>query len=311
MIYSRFIFGDFKGKSTKDKQFYLYRAFVDPLGSKPETKLAWMSKLRINQARLVSKMENGASLNMVPLLPRSTCALPRPSFTLKRDQDESLLPWDHLPSSFNLNFAAICPHTCEPLAEYSFPYYSSFFQAPSQLLHLETRINPFANARQYNFLDYFRHLKEIPLDYYSPNDIKKLLYFIPGDDFHWQQFDDHTNEHVGFFLFHFVSANMLVPISHTMVMTLLNKGLPGDPSIWSTLLHDLHDFSLLLRLYYQQDFFHLQGPLPHPEGREGIYLVQFHYPTDDRRGPNDLSLCNFYVPDPFYHPDPIKKWVLL
>ena len=63
MMYSRFIFGDFKGKSTKDRQIHPYRAFVDPLGSKPKTELAWMSKLRIDQARLVSKMENDASLN--------------------------------------------------------------------------------------------------------------------------------------------------------------------------------------------------------------------------------------------------------
>ena len=141
MLYSRFIFGDFKGKSSNEKQIHPYGAFVDPLGSTPKSELDWISKLRMNQARLVSKMEDDASLNMVALLPRSSSPLPRPS-------SDEFFHWDHLPSSFDLNFSAICPHTREPLREYSFPYYSSYFQAPSQLLRLETRIDPFANVRQ-------------------------------------------------------------------------------------------------------------------------------------------------------------------
>ena len=85
MLYTKFIFGDFKGKSTKDRQLHPYGAFVEPLGPTPNSELAWMSKLRIDQARLVSKIED-ASLNMVALLPRSSCPmLSRPSFLIKHD----------------------------------------------------------------------------------------------------------------------------------------------------------------------------------------------------------------------------------
>ena len=63
MLYSKFIFGSFKGKSTREKQIHPYGAFVDPLGSTPKSELDWISKLRMNQARLVSKMEDDASLN--------------------------------------------------------------------------------------------------------------------------------------------------------------------------------------------------------------------------------------------------------
>ena len=63
MLYSKFIFGDFKGKSSNKKQIHPYGAFVDPLGSTPKSELDWISKLRMNQARLVSKMEDDSSLN--------------------------------------------------------------------------------------------------------------------------------------------------------------------------------------------------------------------------------------------------------
>ena len=63
MLYSRFIFGDFKGKPGKGKEIHPYRAFVDPLGPNPKSELSWISKLRMDQARLISKMEDDASLN--------------------------------------------------------------------------------------------------------------------------------------------------------------------------------------------------------------------------------------------------------
>ena len=182
MLYSKFIFGSFKGKSTREKQIHPYRAFVDPLGSTPKSELDWIGKLRMNQARLVTKMEDDKSLHMVALLPRSSAPLTRSSSPLI--DDNSHLLWNNLPSLFDLNFSAVCPHTHEPLKQYSFPYYSSFFQAPSQLLRLETRINPFANVRRANFPDYFCHPRDIQLDFYSPEDIKELLYFIPGKNFY-------------------------------------------------------------------------------------------------------------------------------
>ena len=68
MLYSKFIYGSFKGKSSKDKQIHPYGAFVDPLGSTPKLGLDWMGKLRINQACLVSKMEDDASLHKLCLI---------------------------------------------------------------------------------------------------------------------------------------------------------------------------------------------------------------------------------------------------
>ena len=63
MMYSRFLFGDFKEKSTRDKLIHPYGKFVDPLGSNPHSELAWMSKLRINKAKMVSKEEDDASIH--------------------------------------------------------------------------------------------------------------------------------------------------------------------------------------------------------------------------------------------------------
>ena len=109
-MYSRFTFGNFKGKNTKDKHLHPYGVFEGPLGSAPNDEFAWMTKLRLQQTKLVAKMSD-ASLHMVALLPRSTRPqLPRPAF-IKDDNKESYILWDNIPSSFNLNFAAIDPDT--------------------------------------------------------------------------------------------------------------------------------------------------------------------------------------------------------
>ena len=114
-MYSRFIFGDFKGKSTKERHIHAYGAFEGPLGSNPNDEFGWMSKLRIDQTRLVSK-KNEESLNMVALLPRSSIPTLPPTTSLqKTDNDASQLIWDHMPSAFDLNFAAVDPDTRLPL----------------------------------------------------------------------------------------------------------------------------------------------------------------------------------------------------
>ena len=59
-MYSRFIFSNFKGKTTKDKQLHSYRAFEGPLGSAPNDEFAWMTKLRIQQTQLVAKMSDAS-----------------------------------------------------------------------------------------------------------------------------------------------------------------------------------------------------------------------------------------------------------
>ena len=174
-MYSRFIYGNFKGKDIKNKEPHQYGAFVDPFPSEniKNSELAWMSKFRLNQARLISKQEDSSS-HMVALVPRSSYTLPPPSFLFKHDNDVSLLLWDDPPRSFNLNFSPVDPSTGETLPQYSFPYFSSYFQANSQLLRLETRIDSFSHARKYNFSVYFCIPKELPLDYYSH------YYFLPS-----------------------------------------------------------------------------------------------------------------------------------
>ena len=183
-MYSRFVFGKVDRKDLKDKEIHPYGVFKDPLNLKRGdlSELRWKSKLKIDQAKLVMKNSDPVA-DMVALVPRSNYTLPTPAFTLKHDYDESLLPWDHFPRSFNLNFLPIDPATGESLREYAFPYFSSYFQAKSQLIKLETRIDPFSHARSYNFSDYFRLPTDLPLDYYSPTDIPDLLTFIPGQTF--------------------------------------------------------------------------------------------------------------------------------
>ena len=62
-MYSRFIFGDFKGKDMKGKELQKFGAFVDSFPSKSTelSESAWLSKLRINQALLKSKQEHDSS----------------------------------------------------------------------------------------------------------------------------------------------------------------------------------------------------------------------------------------------------------
>ena len=62
-MYSRFIFGDFKDKDMKGKELHKFGAFVDSFPSKSTevSELAWLSKLRINQALLKSKQEHDST----------------------------------------------------------------------------------------------------------------------------------------------------------------------------------------------------------------------------------------------------------
>ena len=214
-----------------------------------------------------------------------------------------------MPSSFELNFAAINPDTRRPYSAYSFPYFSSYFQAPSQLICLETRVDPFSNTRDYDSLgDYFRHPTALSLDYFSPAEIKQHIYFISGETFSSQFHNDQHVDHIGFFLLHIISAKMLVPISNTMTLALLERGLPGDPSLWSTLLHDMKDFSDILHDYFTDNRFYLHGPFPSTYDDGPTYLLRFDTPTDgDFMEPHR----NFYVPDNFFHPDPVKKWSVI
>merc|ERR1712020_689755 len=115
------------------------------------------------------------------------------------------------------------------------------------------------------------------LDYFSKEDIKQHLYFIQGEDFSSQVYADQYVEHIGFFLFHIISTNILVPVSNTMALTLLERGLPGDPSIWSTLLHDMKDFSEILYNFFEEDIFFLQGPFPSYEDDNPIYHLRFNF----------------------------------
>ena len=94
---------------------------MDPLSLKDGdlNELRWKSQLKVDQARLVSKAKD-SSVDMVALLPRSSYTLPTPSFTLKHDYDESLLPRDHLPHSFDLNFSAVDKETGDVLPQFSF-----------------------------------------------------------------------------------------------------------------------------------------------------------------------------------------------
>ena len=259
-MFTRFIFGKTGSKGRKDQEVHPYGLFLDPLSLTDGnlSELKWKAHLKVDQARLIAKSKD-AKVNMVALVPRSSYALPQPSFSLKHDYDESLLPWDHLPRSFDLNFSAVDQDTGDVLPQFSFPYFSSHFQSKSQLLQLETRLDPFSNARSYNFSDYFRYPKELPLDFYSPADIQDLLHFIPGIEFNSKEHDS-TVRPAGFFLLHVVSARMLVPVSYTLVSDLLCQGLPGDPSLWSTILTNMEDFSALLQEYYKHNFSTFKAP---------------------------------------------------
>ena len=129
MMYTRFIFGDFKKKLNKNRHLHPYGVFKGPLGSSLKDEFGWMSKLHIQQTRLTSKLTD-ESLHMVALLPRSGVpTLPRLSSPNKNstDTDEFPILWENMPSSFELNFAAINPDTRRPYSAYSFPYFLSYF----------------------------------------------------------------------------------------------------------------------------------------------------------------------------------------
>ena len=58
----------------------------------------------------------------------------------------------------------------------------------------------------------------------------------------------------GFFLLHIVSTKVLVPVTNMMVMSLLQNGLPSDPSFWGPLITDMKEFSHLLHHYFSDNF---------------------------------------------------------
>mgnify|MGYP003321325042 CR=1 FL=1 len=248
-MYSRFIFSNFDNQDLKKKARHQYGAFVDIFDGTNINNILWYSKLRIHQAKLKSQEQNNAT-DMVALVPQSSTISP-PSLSSANTANNKPAPWDTIPSSFDLNFSVIDPTTEEPLPQYSFPYYSSYFHNKSQLLHLETRIDPFSNVRKYNNFDKIFSLpNKFNLDFYSKEDIKHLLYFIPGETFHSRLIDHLPVQHFGFFLLHIVSTKVLVPVTNTMVLSLLEHGLPGDPSSWGDLITDMKFFLTFLNVTF-------------------------------------------------------------
>ena len=199
-MYSRFIFVNFQNQNIEMKERHTYGAFKDLLDGINVDNLLWYSKVRTHQAKLQAQEQNGAT-DMVALLPRSsTTPLPSTSSANTANDDESA-PWN-IPSSFVLNFSAIDPTTEEPLPQYSFPYYSSYFHNKSQLLHLETRLDPFFDVRLFNDFDNIFCLpNKFHLDLYSKDNIKELLYFIPIEKIHSQLIDNLPVQFFGFFFF--------------------------------------------------------------------------------------------------------------
>ena len=229
-MYSRFVFSNFNNKNLNKRQRHTYGAFKDVFDGSNVNNLLWYSKVRIHQVKLKAQEENGA-MDMVALLPRSsTTPLPFTSSANTADDNESA-PWN-IPSSLVLNFSTVDPLTEEPLGQYSFPYYSSYFHNTSQLLHLETKLDPFSNARKSgDFDNIFCLPTKFNLDIYVKDDIHDLLYFIPGEKINSQIIDNLPVQHFGFFLLHIVSAKVLVPITNIYVLSLLQDSLPATPSL--------------------------------------------------------------------------------
>ena len=63
MMYTRFTFGEYKKKHDKNKHPHPYGVFEGPLGSSPKDEFGWMSKLRIQQTRLSSKLTDDSLHN--------------------------------------------------------------------------------------------------------------------------------------------------------------------------------------------------------------------------------------------------------
>ena len=90
-------------------------------------------------------------------------------------------------------------------------------------------------------------------------------------------------------------------------LTLLQESLPATPKDWKELITDMTNFSNLLERYFLTIFFSLQGPYPsspNPDNSKPLYLLRFNYHRDNL--PEDLTR-NFFNPDNFLHPDPVKK----
>ena len=61
-MYTRFIFGKAGHRNKKDQEVHEYGVFMDPLRPSDGniSELSWKTKLKINQARLVSKGKDKA-----------------------------------------------------------------------------------------------------------------------------------------------------------------------------------------------------------------------------------------------------------
>ena len=294
-MYCRCAFRNFYNHNLIKRQRHPRGAFLQVFDGTNDENLLWYYKKRVYQAKLQATAENGAT-NMVALIPRSSTNPLNTSSATIADSDEST-PWK-IPSSFALNFSTIDPHTDEPIGEYHFPYYSSYFHNTLQLLHLETKIDPFSTACKCgNFDNIFRLPSEICLNLYATEDIPKLLYFIPGEDFNLQLIDNLNVQHFGFYLLHIVSADLLVPINNLKVLSLIQDSLSATPAMWHELITDIYDFIKLLQRYFSTDLFSLQGPYPSsPESDNSgpIYLLCFNYPNDnllENLNTTSLSLC--------------------
>ena len=66
MMYTRFTFGEYKKKLDKNKHPHPYGVFEGPLGSSPKDEFGWMSKLRIQQTRLSSKLTDDSLHSRYP-----------------------------------------------------------------------------------------------------------------------------------------------------------------------------------------------------------------------------------------------------
>ena len=133
-MYSKFVFGNFDHKNLNKRQCHPRGAFLEVFDGTDGDNMLWYCKKRMYQEKLWATADNTAT-NMVALFPQSSrnpLHVPlNPSSANKVNSDKSA-PWN-VPRSFVLNFYTIDPYTEEPLGEFSFPYYSSYFHNTCQL----------------------------------------------------------------------------------------------------------------------------------------------------------------------------------
>ena len=176
-MYSKFVFRNFDSEKLNKRQCHPSGAFKDVFDGTDINNVLWYSKKRIYQAKLKATEQNGAT-NMVALIPQSSTN-PLDTFSTNTADSNKSAPWN-VPSSFVLNFSTIDPYSKEPLGEYSFPYYSSYFHNTCQLLNLETKLDPYSNTRKSGDFD---NIFCLPSKFYLDIYTKKTLYFIRGENF--------------------------------------------------------------------------------------------------------------------------------